>query len=418
MKVNIIGAGISGLTAANILQQADIEVGVLEASSQAGGRILSCFENDNEFYELGAEIIYGTNSPQAALLNQSDDQLILAQGENLYWYQQQLLHSSEVEKNTAVDKLLTILGDIESCKGVYHNQEMSLLDFIQQENYYTEDMRGIVEAFACEYGTTADKLGMQSLIAEENTWSCGQKEYYTQYPMQSVCEPLLKQVGDIIEYQKKISQVNYSDEKVILTDEQGNQYESDAVIISVNLGVLKSQDIMFNPALPSDKQSAIESIGMDTGIKVILRFTERWWDESMLTLEGGELCLEYLVSRNYQTPTLTGFIMGDKVKPVENLNHNELGKRLTQEMDSIFGHQYASNTLCKVHVKHWGKDPLHKGVYSYPALNAIDKREILSTPIKNKLYFIGEACNTQGHASTVHGAIESAKQACKLIISS
>ena len=45
MKVAVIGAGISGLTAAYRLQQAGVEVVVLERETVAGGKVRSSSEN-------------------------------------------------------------------------------------------------------------------------------------------------------------------------------------------------------------------------------------------------------------------------------------------------------------------------------------------------------------------------------------
>jgi len=36
-------------------------------------------------------------------------------------------------------------------------------------------------------------------------------------------------------------------------------HEFDAVVVTVPLGVLKAGDIAFDPALPNDKQNAIDS---------------------------------------------------------------------------------------------------------------------------------------------------------------
>jgi hypothetical protein len=37
-----------------------------------------------------------------------------------------------------------------------------------------------------------------------------------------------------------------------------------------------------------------------------------------------------------------------------------------------------------------------------------DARKVAAEPIDNKLFFAGEAMNTNGHHQTVHGAVESA----------
>lgn len=54
----IIGAGISGLTAARTLAEAGRRVTLLEASSRVGGRIHTIREA-SEIIELGAEFVHG-----------------------------------------------------------------------------------------------------------------------------------------------------------------------------------------------------------------------------------------------------------------------------------------------------------------------------------------------------------------------
>ncbi|MGH2727865.1 MAG: protoporphyrinogen/coproporphyrinogen oxidase [Actinomycetota bacterium] len=55
-KVIVVGGGIAGLGAAHTLQKAGVEVSVLEAAPEAGGRMRSTFWND-AWVDLGAEFI-------------------------------------------------------------------------------------------------------------------------------------------------------------------------------------------------------------------------------------------------------------------------------------------------------------------------------------------------------------------------
>jgi monoamine oxidase len=66
-KVIIIGAGISGLAAANNLTNKGFEVLVLESSERVGGRIKTSRDKDGLFFEEGASWIHGNNQDNTIL---------------------------------------------------------------------------------------------------------------------------------------------------------------------------------------------------------------------------------------------------------------------------------------------------------------------------------------------------------------
>lgn len=61
----------------------------------------------------------------------------------------------------------------------------------------------------------------------------------------------------------------------------------------------------------------------------------------------------------------------------------------------------------------WHGDPFFRGAYSYVPVNALPAREALSKPVDGTLFFAGEATDTNGHGSTVHGAIASGIRAAE-----
>ncbi|TMD92584.1 MAG: FAD-dependent oxidoreductase, partial [Chloroflexi bacterium] len=69
MKVLVVGAGLSGLVAANELQSAGHEVVVLEARDRVGGRVFTFRHGlaDGQFADVGAEIIYHGQNDIAGL---------------------------------------------------------------------------------------------------------------------------------------------------------------------------------------------------------------------------------------------------------------------------------------------------------------------------------------------------------------
>src|SRR5690606_8663259 len=54
-------------------------------------------------------------------------------------------------------------------------------------------------------------------------------------------------------------------------------YEADAAIVTLPLGVLKSDAVRFDPPLPARKRDAIARLGMGTLAKVVLSFDAVFW---------------------------------------------------------------------------------------------------------------------------------------------
>jgi monoamine oxidase len=64
----------------------------------------------------------------------------------------------------------------------------------------------------------------------------------------------------------------------------------------------------------------------------------------------------------------------------------------------------------------WPADPFSRGAYSYIRVDGIGAREVLARPIAGTLHFAGEACDTEGQASTVAGALASGAHAAHAIL--
>jgi monoamine oxidase len=59
----------------------------------------------------------------------------------------------------------------------------------------------------------------------------------------------------------------------------------------------------------------------------------------------------------------------------------------------------------------WQADPYSRGAYSYVKVGSANAPEILSRPVKDTVFFAGEAADMTGNNGTVHGAIASTKRA-------
>lgn len=75
----------------------------------------------------------------------------------------------------------------------------------------------------------------------------------------------------------------------------------------------------------------------------------------------------------------------------------------------------ATNSFVDYFFYDWGSNPFVKGCYASPVVDSYRMAENLARPIKDRLFFAGEATNTRG-MSTVQSAIDSGKRVAKEIL--
>jgi len=77
--------------------------------------------------------------------------------------------------------------------------------------------------------------------------------------------------------------VDYSNQNSIRTQTNcGKAYESQHVIVTLPLGVLKSRDVEFVPGLPKSKLASIDRLGVSLLEKLFLEFDgEVFWDPNV-----------------------------------------------------------------------------------------------------------------------------------------
>jgi len=63
----------------------------------------------------------------------------------------------------------------------------------------------------------------------------------------------------------------------------------------------------------------------------------------------------------------------------------------------------------------WNRDPYARGAYSYQVIGGADAASALARPVGGRLFFAGEATDTEGATGTVHGAIASGRRAARQV---
>jgi len=392
-KVLIIGAGAAGLYAGYILKSKGIDFQILEAAPNYGGRIGKINGFANFPVDAGAQWVHGKNSIVSDLIAASSTQITLDDSSEKYWFNNQLVSSLPRDINTI------FLDD-------YNAPDVSFEEFAIQKEFGNE-YKNIVEFIAGDSGADASNISTYWKIKEEENWSSGDDDFKFQETYFDLIEKqIATHVQDQIQLNTVIKQIDYSGATIQVSDYNNNVYTADKVIITVPITILKSGDIEFVPALPTEKTSAFSKIGMGAGMKVFLKFSTKFFDENIY---GGSICASYSddsIGKLQDDNILLAFIMGQQAEYLNSLTSDAaITNALLQELDTMYNGQ-ATASFVTSHVQNWTAHPFIRGAYSYSTVGMGDARKVASESVSKKLYFAGEAMNINGHHQTVHGAIE------------
>jgi monoamine oxidase len=415
-KIIIVGAGASGLYAGRLLKDKGFPVTIIEASSTHGGRIKPILTFSDYPIELGAEEIHGEKSLYTKLLKSNNISFFNTSiSENYYMCNGTLKDEAEAESDEKFSKVVKAIQDIKTYKG----QDISVESFFKKKNIDSKYFHIPEAIVGNEHGTNLNKIGMKALARDLNLWDSGSENFLLKNRSHlSAIEDIVKLKDLYIIYDFPVIKIDSSGKGVVVFDSKWRKIEGDKIIITVPLNILKQGSIEFSPTLPADKLSAIDKMGMDSGMKIIMKFTKRFWEESTGSIYSDGVIPEYWTAgkiRSVNNTVLTAYVTGDNASNLSSLGKGAVREVLT-DLDRLYGKNIASKSLTDSFIMDWKKEPYIKGCYSYPILNEGNARELLANSIQEKIYFAGEAANTEGHSGTIQGALESAATAVKSLM--
>ena len=398
-RIIVVGAGAAGLYAAKKMKEHGAEVVILEASGRIGGRIRKNESFADFPIDLGAEWIHGNKSLSHRLAQDVGFDVFEDEGEEAFWVNGQINsnHSSSILEN-----IVGILdGDV-----LYSGPDISILQYAQQQGISQADL-GILEFIAGEFGTSADRLSLLHTQREGENWSSGNKDFkFKRSYFDLINETVAASVIDDVLLNSPVTQVNYAGENVIATIADGTTFEADRILITASVAVLKSGSINFAPALPQPKLQAIQSIGMDAGMKVLLKFNQNFWNsKSLIGAENAPVYWNASYGKNGSDLILSAFVMGHKAETLSAMGQAAI-PHLLSELDGIYNGQ-ATSSFVEGLIQDWSQEPYVLGAYSYSSIGIGNQRAVLAESVDGRIHFAGEATATNGHFQTVQGALES-----------
>lgn len=414
--VVVIGAGVSGLAAADVLVKSGYSVLVLEAQGRVGGRIKS---NSSLFpnltVDLGAQWIHGhEGNPITELLFQLNSiEYFVTDYDSILYYDEGLAVSESEQEtmNEDYERVYSKVSSLQDSTEVDIPLGQAIDETYGRLQYTSTQIRHSnlfwVDEVEYEYATSCDDMSLwwyddDHQFPGDDWWF---KDGYQQIP-----DYLSSEIN--ISYNSHATSIDYSGSIVMTMVEGGVIYQSQRVVVSVPLGVLQKQIVSFSPSLPDRVQSAIQNLHMGLLQKNLLQFDTVFWnnDYEWLSImnEGSSRydlsVMEEIWNVNYSlngSKILVVFESGQAAWNAEELTKSERLDRIMIQLRSVYP---SAPDPVNYYFTSWGSDPYSFGSYSSVGVNASSAdRKAFLTGIEDKLFFAGEHASLC-YPSTVHGA--------------
>lgn len=425
----VIGSGISGLAAASRLREvlpAGEKIVVLESSDRVGGRLhtlKSHFSHPDTSadipVDLGAQWIHGTkDNPLTELATEKiqppPNHLVTDYDNAIYYDQGEELGGSKISSIWKdYDKIFALAEDAQNSG--FDVPLSTVWDAAYETEGFTEEQKrmtnfAVVNELELEYAASIS--GLSSWWFDSDSSFSG-ADWLFPGGYNQITDYLAKDFT--IETSDAVVSISYtdSDSRILVETASGKEYSATKVIVTVPLGVLKKNRVLFTPELPDGIQSAISGLGMGVLDKNVLQFPSNFWggETKDFFYNIGPGLSRASISPYVENLNLAKYIPGSNMLCIFDSGDTAIANSELEEATRV------ENIMTKLRLiwpdapaptnfklTTWLKDENSFGSYSYIApYSSPSSRKAFVEPVDSKVYFAGEhTCVNM--PSTAHGA--------------
>jgi len=444
--VIIIGAGAAGLAAAAELAPSGLRVLVLEARDRIGGRVWTRREEGLAApVELGPEFIHGRPPVTFALLHRAGIAAVDAPIVRLAMRNGRLgprPDGVEAEARRFIAghaaalarKDMSFEAFLERAAGRLSEEAVAFARMRAQGYEAAEPARLSARAVAEEWGGE----GAQAQGHLRPAGGYGALLDYLAGTLGSAVEMRLRSAVRSVRWkggEVEVEATSTSRQPSAISRQTGTEKRATnrvvtakKAIVTLPLGVMQlppraSGAVRFSPALAS-KRRALKRLVAGSVIKVAMLFRTPFWEEvddgryrdASFFHAPGSRFPTFWTAAPERAPLLNAWAGGPNALRLTGKSTRMIVREAVRALEAMFGRGGLEDLLQAAWFHDWQQDPYARGAYSYVGVGGHGAREALSAPLRNTLYFAGEATDYEGEPATVAGALQSGLRAAREVL--
>ena len=304
-EVIVVGAGISGITAAGRLRLAVVRVRIIEANNRVGGRMLSLrgFFPDRQVIELGGELIDSNHVRIRAMAAEMGLPLDDLRGgdplgeADVWWADNQRYSEAEIIRAfvpvaAAIERELATLGDGDITYDAPQNAQaldaMSLSEWFERNDLGGWLRKLLDVAYTTEMGLACDQQSALNLITFIGTrpdhfriFGESDERFHVRGGNDGIPRALAAKLDDAIETWTVLEALRReAGGDYVLSVRQGaasRELRAPTVLLAIPFTMLRQ--VRLDVPLPAAKQRAISDLRYGTNAKLMIGFNRRVWRE-------------------------------------------------------------------------------------------------------------------------------------------